>query len=88
MQSEATLTADRGTEVAKSLASHLLTFERIVMGIILVGCGVCGFLDLLPKSVLPSGAADLGGSLLKAGFMYPLLKGMEVLLQVYVNRKI
>jgi hypothetical protein len=87
MQSEAALT-DKGTEVAKSLANHLLTFQRIVMGIILVGCGICGFLDLLPHSVLPSGAADLGGSLLKAGFMYPLLKGTEVLLQVYVNRKI
>ncbi len=75
----------RSREAPREPPAHLRA-DR--MGIILVGCGICGFLDLLPQAVLPSAAADLGGSLFKAGFMYSLLKGTEVLLQVYVNRKI
>ena len=68
-------------------ARYLLTAERILMGLILLGFGVSGLLNLLPDSSMPDGAATLGGVLMHAGFAYPLLKGVEVLLELYVGNR-
>jgi len=70
----------------KSLAQHLLTLERALMGIILVACGVSGFLNLLAHGTSADSVAQASGSLLKAGFLFPLLKGAETLLQLWVSK--
>jgi hypothetical protein len=75
----------RGTS-EKSLAECLLTAERVLMGIILVACGISGFVNLLAYGTSADNIAQTGGSLLKAGFLFPLLKGAETLLQLWVSK--
>ena len=70
----------------KSLAQYLLTAERVLMGVILVACGVSGFINLLAYGTTADGVAQVGGSLLKAGFLFPLLKGAETLLQLWAGK--
>jgi len=70
----------------KSLAQYLLTAERVLMGVILVACGISGFINLLTHGTGADGIAYAGGSLLKAGFLFPLLKGAETLLQLWVGK--
>jgi hypothetical protein len=70
----------------KSLAQSLLTAERVLMGVILVACGISGFLNLLLHGTNADSVVQASGSLLKAGFMYPLLKGAETLLQLWVSK--
>jgi len=70
----------------KSLAQYLLTAERVVMGVILVACGISGFFNLLMHGTSADSVAQASGSLLKAGFMFPLLKGAETLLQLWVAK--
>jgi hypothetical protein len=86
MKTEAALNGEVAERnIAKSLARHVLTAERILMGIILLGCGLNGLLNVLPQSATSEGVTVFGGTLMKAGFMFPLLKGAEVLLEVYVS---
>jgi len=84
MHTESTLGTVSSSE--KSLAQYLLTAERVLMGIILVACGVSGFINLLAHGTGAEGVAQAGGSLLKAGFLFPLLKGAETLLQLWVSK--
>lgn len=70
----------------KSLAQVLLTVERVLMGVILVACGISGFFNLLAHGTGADGVAQASGSLLKAGFLFPLLKGAETLLQLWVSK--
>lgn len=70
----------------KSLAQYLLTAERLLMGVILVVCGISGFYNLLTHGTGADSVAQASGSLLKAGFMFPLLKGAETLLQLWVSK--
>ena len=70
----------------KSLAQYLLTAERVLMGVILVACGISGFVNLLAHGGGADSVAVASGSLLKAGFMFPLLKGAETLLQLWVSK--
>ena len=84
MQSEPMLGGFGRSE--KSVAEYLLTAERMLMGIVLIACGIVGCFNLLihPGAVLS--AAQLNGTLFKAGVMLPLLKGAEVLLQLWANK--
>jgi len=70
----------------KSFAQYLLTAERVLMGVILVACGISGFVNLLAHGNNADSVALASGSLLKAGFMLPLLKGAETLLQLWVSK--
>ena len=70
----------------KSLAQYFLTAERVLMGVILVACGISGFFNLLAHGTGTDGIAQASGSLLKAGFLFPLLKGAETLLQLWVSK--
>lgn len=83
MQIETTLGVERAQ---KSLPEHLLTAERVLMGIVLVTCGIAGCINLLAHPAATLSAAQLNGTVFKAGFMLPLLKGAEVLLQLWANR--
>ena len=87
MHTETTLgsVSAQGTS-EKSLAQSLLTAERVLMGVILVACGISGFYNLLAYGTGADSVAHAGGSLLKAGFMFPLLKGAETLLQLWVSK--
>ena len=85
MHTETTLGSVPGTP-EKSLAQYLLTAERVLMGVILIACGVSGFINLLAHGMGPDSVALAGGSLLKAGFLYPLLKGAETLLQLWAGK--
>jgi len=69
-----------------SLAGYLLTAERMVMGFVLLGFGVSGLLNLVPDAALPAGANAVGGVMMQVGFAYPLLKGIEVLLELCTAR--
>ena len=71
---------------ARSLAERLLTAQRLIMGIVLVLCGMSGALNVLLHTPGVDGAARATGALIKAGFLFPLLKGAEVLLQLWVSK--
>lgn len=87
MYTETTLsTAAVQATPQKSLAQCLLTVERILMGVVLVACGFSGLVNLLQHASGVESVAQASGTLVKAGFMFPLLKGAEVLLQVWVNK--
>jgi hypothetical protein len=86
MQTETTISAAPESVSPSSLASYLLTAERTLMGLVLVGCGVSGCYNVLAHPAAAQTAAQLSGAWLKAGFMLPLLKGAEVLLQLWANK--
>lgn len=69
----------------RAVARGLQTAERAVMGLVLVGLGASGVLSALPEAVRPDAVPQIGGSLMQAGFVYPLLKGVDVLLDLYVG---
>ena len=86
MHTETTLASVSTQNTEKSLAHYLLTAERVLMGVILVACGISGFFNLLAHGSSAESVAQAGGSLLKAGFLFPLLKGAETLLQLWVSK--
>lgn len=63
---------------AVPVARWLLTGERISTAFVLLAFGVGGILQAM--------GAGLGAALIHAGFAYPVLKGLGVLLETYVNR--
>ena len=87
MNTETTLGAEAVQSASEqSVAQYLLTAQRVLMGVILVLCGIGGFVNLLTQGSAGDSVALAGGSLLKTGFMYPLLKGGETLLKLWVSK--
>jgi hypothetical protein len=72
-----------GVEVqsTKSIARYLPAAGRVLLGLVFFVFGLNGFLSFLPQpsTPIPEGAVALGGALLKSGYMFPLIKGTEVL---------
>ena len=65
---------------AKPLRRHLPMGGRILLGLIFFVFGLNGFLNFLPQpSNVPEGALAFGGALFKTGYMFPLIKGTEVI---------
>jgi len=66
---------------AKSLARHLPTVARILMGLPFFVRGLNGFLNFLPQPsmVLPEGAAAFADALMKTGYMMPLIFGTQLI---------
>jgi hypothetical protein len=55
------------------------------MGLIFVVFGMNGFLNFIPPpppETMPEGAVAFGDALMKTGYMFPLVKGTEVLVGV------
>ena len=52
---------------------------RIFLGLIFFVFGLNGFLHFLPNPPLPDAAGAFMGALSKTGYMFPLIKGTEVL---------
>lgn len=82
MGTEATLhTQAAGGHASKSFARHLPTAGRVLLGLVFFVFGLNGFLDFIPQPAtgIPEGALAFGEALAKTGYMFPLIKGTEVL---------
>ncbi len=73
------------TQITQTLLRHLLTAQRIVMALVLLGVGLSGCLSLVLASAPAPTNPALGATLMKAGFAYPLLKGTEILLELWLS---
>jgi hypothetical protein len=61
------------------IARHLPTVARIVYGLLFFVFGLNGFLGFMPTPAVPENAGAFLGALAAAGYMFPLIKGVEVL---------
>lgn len=52
---------------------------RIVLGLIFFVFGLNGFLQFLPQPPMPEAAGAFAGALAATGYMFPLVKGIEVI---------
>jgi uncharacterized membrane protein YphA (DoxX/SURF4 family) len=62
------------------MTRHVVTIGRIALGLVFFVFGLNGFLDFLPHPTgpFPQGAMAFGGALMQTGYMFPLIKGTEV----------
>jgi uncharacterized membrane protein YphA (DoxX/SURF4 family) len=68
----------------RSFVRHLPTAARLLLGLAFFVFGLNGFLNFIPapSEPIPAGAAAFGGALAATGYMFPLVKGTEVLVGV------
>jgi uncharacterized membrane protein YphA (DoxX/SURF4 family) len=74
----ATLEAPRAANLARYAASA----ARVLLGLVFFTFGLDGFLHFVPQpdpSTMPPGAMALGAAFMASGYMFPLIKGSEVL---------
>jgi hypothetical protein len=67
--------------VAPSLARHLPTAARVLVGIPFLVFGLDGFLHFVPQPApgsVPEGAMELAFAFVKSGYLFQLVKGTEV----------
>jgi uncharacterized membrane protein YphA (DoxX/SURF4 family) len=64
-------------EVA-AMKSKAIHAARILLGLVFVVFGLNGFLHFLPQPPMSGPPADFAGALLATGYMFPLIKGTEV----------
>ncbi|MBL8678674.1 MAG: DoxX family protein [Myxococcales bacterium] len=57
----------------------LVNSVRVVLGLVFVVFGLNGFFHFLPQPPMPAAAGAFLGGLAAAGYMFPLIKGVEVL---------
>src|SRR5262245_14008901 len=62
-----------------SRQSKLPLAARVVLGLIFTVFGLNGFLHFLPQPPSTPAAMAFGGALAATGYMFPLIKGTEVL---------
>ncbi len=62
-----------------SLSSKVSTASRIFLGLAFLVFGLNGFLHFLPMPPAPERAGAFLGALAATGYMFPLIKGTEVL---------
>ena len=61
-----------------SISSKLPSIARVVLGFAFFVFGLNGFLHFLPQPPMSGPPADFAGALFATGYMFPLLKGTEV----------
>lgn len=61
-----------------SLTRHLPTAARLALGLGFFVFGLNGFLAFLPMPPAPPAAGSFLGALVATGYMFPLIKGTEV----------
>ena len=63
-----------------NISRHLPTVARVFLGLIFFVFGLNGFLHFIPNptEALPDRAAAFLGGLMGTGYLFPLLKGVEV----------
>lgn len=62
-----------------TIQRYLPNVARILMGLIFFVFGLNGFLHFLPQPPLEGGAGAFAGALAATGYMFPLIKGTEVI---------
>lgn len=79
----ATLSATHSpTPRARTHAARYATATlRLLLGALFFVCGLNGFLNFIPppSTPMPEGAVAFGVALLNTGYMFPMIKGTEVL---------
>jgi hypothetical protein len=70
---------------AKKIARYVLLAERVLMGLFFVAFGLHGCFGGGAGDSTNPGAFALGGLLMKGGFLFPLFKGAELLLEQYLH---
>jgi len=61
-----------------TLRKYLPTAARLFLGLVFTVFGLNFFLHFLPMPAAPPRAAAFGGALFASGYLFPLLKGTEV----------
>ncbi len=62
-----------------SITSRLPDIARVLLGLGFVVFGLNGFLNFMPMPEMPASAGAFLGALAATGYMFPLIKGTEVL---------
>jgi uncharacterized membrane protein YphA (DoxX/SURF4 family) len=60
------------------MSAKLPTVARILLGLVFFVLGLNGFLHFIPGEPPPGPAGAFAGALLATGYMFPLIKGTEV----------
>jgi uncharacterized membrane protein YphA (DoxX/SURF4 family) len=61
-----------------SISSKLPSIARVVLGLTFLVFGLNGFLHFLPQPPMSGPPANFAGALFATGYMFPLIKGTEV----------
>jgi hypothetical protein len=61
-----------------SALAKLPTVARVLLGLVFFVFGLNGFLHFLPQPPMSGPPADFAGALFATGYMFPLIKGTEV----------
>ena len=61
-----------------NLNSKLQIAARLLLGLAFFVFGLNGFLHFIPQPPMVGPSADFAGALAKTGYMFPLIKGIEV----------
>jgi hypothetical protein len=68
--------------IVSSLSQQSPHAARIVLGLVFLVFGLNGFLHFLPQPPLPDAALPFISGLAASGYMFPLIKGVEVVAAV------
>ncbi|MDD9937807.1 MAG: DoxX family protein [Myxococcales bacterium] len=60
------------------MTNHLTTASRVLLGTLFVMFGANGFLHFLPTPAVTEAGGAFLGALAATGYMFPLIKGLEV----------
>jgi putative oxidoreductase len=61
------------------MKTKVILAARVLLGLIFVVFGLNGFFHFLPQPPMSGPPADFAGALVATGYMFPLIKGTEVL---------
>src|SRR3954471_1900756 len=81
---ETTISLDASTSAPRATIAvkrHALTAVRVLLGLVFFTFGLDGFLHFVPQpdpSTMPPGSVAFAGALMGTGYMFPLIKGTEV----------
>jgi uncharacterized membrane protein YphA (DoxX/SURF4 family) len=70
-------TPERQT-IMNSISRHAPTAGRVLLGLMFFVFGLNGFLNFIPQPPPPDRAMAFMGALAATGYMFPLIKGVEV----------
>ncbi len=77
------MTSSETTAHSSRVAKYLPAAARVLLGVVFFVFGLNGFFHFIPQNAPPPEAAGaFAGALMKTGYMFPLLKGTEVLASV------
>jgi uncharacterized membrane protein YphA (DoxX/SURF4 family) len=77
-ESPKTLNLERHTTM-NAISRFAPTVARVALGVIFFVFGLNGFLQFIPQPPMPERAGAFMGALAATGYMFPLIKGVEVI---------